>query len=217
MTMIHRFCCCGVALIIAPLAAPVFAQNVGDPPQAKNMWLVGFNDLQARSAYQPTIHKQGDRYIAYIGHHGASYVAKPVNAISGQPEFNGTSIVDVTDPARPKYLAHIPGGEGGPEAGGAQMTRVCDGRSLPKADANAVYLLRPFGRLAHEIWNVADPAHPKLVARIGGDYKDTHKSWWECDSGIGFLVSGVPSWRGHRMLEVYDLGQPANPLKIPDR
>ena len=30
----------------------------------------GFNDLQARSAYQPTIHKQGDRYIAYVGHHG---------------------------------------------------------------------------------------------------------------------------------------------------
>src|SRR5262245_63589800 len=51
----------------------------------------------------------------------------------------------------------------------------------------------------------SDPALPKLVARIGGDYKDTHKSWWECDTGIGFLVSGVPSWRGHRMLEVYDL------------
>ena len=36
------------------------------------MRLVGYNDLQARSAYQPTIHKQGDRYIAYIGHHGGS-------------------------------------------------------------------------------------------------------------------------------------------------
>jgi hypothetical protein len=124
------------------------------------MRLVGFNDLQARSAYQPTIHKQGDRYIAYIGHHGASYDGKPVNPISGTPEFNGTSIVDVTDAGQPKYLAHIPGAEGGPESGGAQMTRVCDGRSVPKGDANAVYLLRPFGRLAHEIWNVADPRQP---------------------------------------------------------
>jgi hypothetical protein len=205
-----------VATLLLISHATAQAQKIGDPAEAKNMRLVGFNDLQARSAYQPTIHKQGDRYIAYIGHHGASYVAKPVNAVSGQPEFNGTSIVDVTDPARPKYLAHIPGAEGGPEAGGAQMTRVCDGKSLPRADANAVYLLRPFGRLAHEIWNVADPAHPKLVTRIGGDYKDTHKSWWECDSGIGFLVSGVPSWRGHRMLEVYDLGDPAKPVKIRD-
>jgi hypothetical protein len=172
-------------LAVLTFATSAWAQKIGDPAEARNMRLVGFNDLQARSAYQPTIHKQGDRYIAYIGHHGASYVAKPVNAISGQPEFNGTSIVDVTDPARPKYLAHIPGAEGGPEAGGAQMTRVCGGRGLPRAEANAVYLLRTFGRLAHEIWNVADPAHPRLVARIGGDYKDTHKSWWECDSGIG--------------------------------
>src|SRR3979411_1072350 len=120
--------------------SPATAQSpkIGEPPEAKNMRLVGFDDLQARSSYQPTIHKQGDRYIAYIGHHGASYDGKPVNPISGTPEFNGTSIVDVTDAGQPKYLAHIPGAEGGPESGGAQMTRVCDGRSVPKGDANAV-------------------------------------------------------------------------------
>jgi hypothetical protein len=205
-----------LAALAVLTVAPAAAQKIGDAPEAKNMRLVGFNDLQARSAYQPTIHKQGDRYIAYVGHHGGSYVQKSVNPVSGQAEFNGTSIVDVTDPARPKYLAHIPGAEGGAESGGAQMTRVCDGKSLPKGDPTAVYLLRPFGRLAHEIWNVADPARPKLVTRIGGSYKDTHKSWWECDTGIGFLVSGVPGWRATRMLEVYDLSDPAKPVKIRD-
>ena len=56
------------------LAAPAAAQmqKVGDPPEAHNMRLVGYSDLQARSAYQPTIHHQGDRYIAYIGHHGGT-------------------------------------------------------------------------------------------------------------------------------------------------
>ena len=204
----------GLVLLDAPAVAQ--APKIGEPAEANNMRLVGFNDLQARSAYQPTIHKQGDRYIAYIGHHGASYDAKPLNPLNRTQEFNGTSIVDVTDPGQPKYLAHIPGAEGGPESGGAQMTRVCDGRALPKGDANAVYLLRPFGRLAHEIWNVADPANPKLVTRIGGNYKDTHKSWWECDTGIAFLVSGVPGWRAQRMLEVYDLGDPSKPAKIRD-
>ena len=48
------------------------APKLGDPPEAKNMRLVGHNDLQARTAYQPTIDKQGNRYIAYIGHHGGS-------------------------------------------------------------------------------------------------------------------------------------------------
>jgi hypothetical protein len=43
------------------IGGPVVAasQKIGDPPEASNMRLVGFNDLQARSAYQPTIHRQG--------------------------------------------------------------------------------------------------------------------------------------------------------------
>ena len=74
------------------------------------MRLVGHNDLQARSAYQPTIFKQGGRYIAYVGHHGGSKESPaPRNALTGQDELNGTSILDVTDPQAPKYLAHIPG------------------------------------------------------------------------------------------------------------
>src|SRR5437016_3424654 len=99
-----------LALAIAPLLlTPALAQSqkVGDPPEASNMRLVGMNDLQARSAYQPTIHRQGDRYIAYIGHHGGTPdVPKPMNKLTGQAEFNGTSILDVTDPANPKYLTH---------------------------------------------------------------------------------------------------------------
>ena len=207
-----------VMAFVLPLliGGPVLAasQKIGDPPETSNMRLVGFSDLQGRSAYQPTIHHQGDRWIAYIGHHGGTdAVPKPTNALTGQPEFNGTSIVDVTDPAHPVYLRHIPGQEGTYEAGGAQMTRVCDGKDLPKGDPSAVYLLRTFGGAAHEIWNVADPANPKLIIRLEG-LKDTHKSWWECNTGIAFLVSGAPNWRVRRMTEVYDLSDPAKPVKI---
>ena len=197
-------------------AALAQQQKIGDPPEASNMRLVGWNDLQARSAYQPTIHHQGDRWIAYIGHHGGTdAVPDPVNPMTGKAEPNGTSIVDVTDPANPKYLRHIPGQEGKYEAGGAQMVRVCDGASLPKGDKNAVYMLRTFGSEAHEIWNVADPANPKLVTRLAG-LKDTHKSWWECDTGIAYLVSGAPDWRVRRMTQVYDLSDPVHPKKIRD-
>jgi hypothetical protein len=88
--------------ILAGLGAGAAAQQ---KVEKSNMDLVGYSDLQARSSYQPTIHKQGDRWIAYIGHHGGS---QP-NPLTGKQEDNGTSIVDVTDPKRPKYLAHIPG------------------------------------------------------------------------------------------------------------
>src|SRR5580765_6917888 len=63
-----------------------------------DMELVGSHDLQGRSAYQPVIHKQGNRWIAYIGHHGDE-VANP---LTGQREHNGTSILDVTNPRQPK-------------------------------------------------------------------------------------------------------------------
>src|SRR5207244_4275041 len=85
-----------------------------------------------------------------------------------------------------------------------------------KGDPNAVYLLRAVGKLGHEIYNVADPAHPKLVSRISINYRDTHKDFWECDTGIAYLVSGVPGWRARRMTEVYDLSDPAHPEKIRD-
>ena len=207
-----------LALAVTLLAAPALAQapKVGDPPEASNMRLVGMSDLQARSAYQPTIHKQGERYIAYIGHHGGTPdVPKPMNRMTGMAEFNGTSILDVTDPANPKYLKHLPGLEGNYEEGGAQMVRVCDGRSLPKGDPAKTYMLRVFGGKAHEIWDVSDPMNPALLARLESG-RDTHKNWWECDTGIAYLVSGIPGWRVRRMTQVYDLSDPAKPVHIRD-
>jgi hypothetical protein len=208
--------CVGLFLVGTAGAAQAQQQAIGAPPEASNMKLLGWSDLQARSAYQPTIHKQGDRFIAYVGHHGGTDdIPTPVNPMTGQAEPNGTSIVDVTDPASPKYLRHIPGAPGKYEDGGAQMVRVCDGSMLPKGDKSAVYMLRTFGGQAHEIWNVADPANPKLLTRLGG-LRDTHKSWWECDTGIAFLVGGAEGWRTKRMTQVYDLGDPAKPVKIRD-
>ena len=56
-------CATGVGFVVVVIASisTIQAQKIGDPPDAVNMRLVGFNDLQVRSAYQPTIHKQGDR------------------------------------------------------------------------------------------------------------------------------------------------------------
>ena len=207
------------AALTALVAVPALAQapKIGDPPEARNMRLVGYNDLQARSAYQPTIHQQGEPlHRLYRPPRRHADVPKPVNPLTGQPEFNGTSIVDVTDPAQPKYLAHIPGLAGNYEEGGAQMVRVCDGKTLPKGDPNKIYMLRVFGGRAHEIWDVTDPAKPALLITIVEGLKDTHKNWWECDTGIAYLVSGVQGWRVRRMTQVYDLSDPRKPVKIRD-
>lgn len=203
----------GLALsgIIAAFSlTPAAAQKQAE---SKNMELVGDSDLQGRSAYMPVIHKQGARWIAYVGHHGG----ENLNTLTGKKEINGTSVVDVTDPKQPKYIAHIPGDPGkgsGQEAGGAQMVRVCDGSALPHADKNKVYLLRSYGNSAQEIWDVTDPAKPGRKIVVVNGLIDTHKNFWECDTGIAYLVSGVPGWRTNRIMQVYDLSNPAEPVFI---
>ena len=205
----------GAALV---LTVPATAQQ--KPARAaeqRNMALVGFDNLQGRSAYQPIVHKQGNRYIAYVGHHGGTHA----NPLTRQDEPSGTSIVDVTDPSRPAYLHHIPGEPGAGEQGGAQMVRACNGSDLAKApgsgaDPHRTYLLRTYGNSAHQIWDVTDPARPALVSTPSSGLTGTHKSFWECTTGIAYLVSGVPGWRTARMTEVFDLKTPAAPRKIRD-
>src|SRR2546427_3519584 len=196
-----------VAVLSIALGAGVAAQQ---RVEKSNMEMVGYDDLQGRSAYQPVIQKQGARWIAYIGQHGG--VA--LNPLTGKQEPNGTSIVDVTNPKQPKYLAHIPGEAGQGEAGGAQMVRVCNGSDLPRADKSKVYLLRSLGTVGHETWDVTDPAKPSRMAVVVSGLRDTHKSWWECDTGIAYVVGGAPDWRARRMTMVYDLSDPAKPVFI---
>jgi len=199
----------GATLVAQTLIPPAAAQKT---PRASNMTLVGYNDLQARSAYQPVIEKQGNRWIAYVGHHGG----EALNPLTGKMEPNGTSIVDVTDPKKPKYLVHLPGEpkEKTGEFGGASMVRVCSGDELPHGIKGKYYMLRAYGNTRHEMWDVTDPAKPALLNIIEDGLRDTHKNFWECDSGIAYLVSGPVGWRVVRMLQVYDLSDPAKPVFI---
>src|SRR6202795_1448568 len=199
-----------VLALITLLASHGAAQQ---PPareaEQHDMRLLAHDDLQGRSAYQPVIHHQGSRWIAYVGHHGGTRL----NPLTGQVERNGTSIVDVTDPRRARYLHHIPGAPGEAEAGGAAMVRVCDGKTLPRGTAGKTYLLRTLGNLAHEIWDVSDPARPAFLTTVISGLDATHKNWWECDTGIAYLVSdGRPAaWRTHPMTKIYDLSDPPQP------
>jgi len=137
-----------------------------------------------------------------------------VNSLTGREEDSGTSIVDVTDPRKPRYLAHIPGEPGQAETGGAQMARVCSGRDLPKADKSKFYLAaqlrqpraRGVGRHA---------ARETRAHRRRRRQAERHaQELVECDSGIAYLVSGLPDWLTRRMTQVFDLSDPARPLLV---
>src|SRR5207247_1987792 len=114
----------GFAALGVALAGQALAQNKAEK---RNMELVGYHDLQGRSAYQPVIHKQGSRWIAYVGHHGDNVL----NPLTGKKEDNGiaylvsgiegwrvrrmTQVYDLSDPAKPVFIRNfgLPGQQAG--------------------------------------------------------------------------------------------------------
>ena len=64
--------------------------------------------------------------------------------------------------------------------------------------------------------DVTDPAKPVKVVTLLEGLRNTHKSFWECDTGIGYVVSGPKDWRVRRMTKMYDLSNPAKPVFIRD-
>jgi hypothetical protein len=192
-----------------------------DGAGASGLRLVGQNDLQARSAYQPIVHAYADRRILFVGHHAG----EGLNPATGHIEKNGLSILDVTSPTEPIYLVHVP--PTGPEANGTQHVQVCDGSRLPRGDPSKVYAIRTNGALGYEVLDVTDPAQPQYLRTIAetgvssrpeserGD-RETHKFQWECETGLAYLNGTAPGWRVTRVLQVFDLGDPNAPRHVRD-
>jgi hypothetical protein len=192
--------------------------------ERKNMRRVGHVDLQGRPSYQPNVIQYPDgKWYAFAGTHsgtpvpvpGFKFLPNPLNKFADEP--NGTMIVDVTTPAKPVEVFHIPV----PVAGGqAQMVRLCLGTDLPGGTRGHVYLLRNIqgsSASGYEQWDVTDVKKPVLTKALR-NIRSTHKDWWECNTGIAYmpgskdsvLVPGTPLWRQSQAMLVFDWSNPHN-------
>jgi hypothetical protein len=205
----------------APPGVQAAAAPDDDGVANHDLRLVGRNDLQARSAYQPIVHRYGERRILFVGHHAG----EALNPATGLIERNGLSIVEVTDPSRPTYLTHFP--PTGPEASGTQHVQVCDGSALPDADDAKVYAIRTNGLLSYEVLDVTDPAAPTFLTTIAETgvssrpesergNRETHKFQWDCATGIAYMNGTAAGWRVTRVLQAFDLSDPTQPKYIRD-
>jgi hypothetical protein len=229
------------------LFCPVLSTSCDDVRTAQSEWnteLLGYDSLDGRSTYQPLVVRQRDRYIAYMAHHAGC----AINRLNRADEVNGTSIIDVTDPRHPVYLHHIVGFPasctGNLDAAGNQMVHVCSGDDLPsnsQAEARRkhgrYFMLRTNGNSSgqpgtesHEVYDVTDPSNPKFLVTIAPNGTNTHKDWWECYSGVAYLVAndGIASanrpdsaqgWQqsgSNQHIKIYNLHDPENPEYIRD-
>jgi len=192
-------------------------RSISQSGEQKNMELVGHVDLQGRGAYQPNFIKYPDgRIIAFAGLHPspnlngvpAGAVKNPLNGNVAEP--NGTMIIDITNPKNPVQKFHIPGSAGGTYT----MVRLCLGSDLPAGTTGHVYMLRNVqgGSLSgYEVWDVTNVSAPVLASAIRG-LRSTHKSWWECKTGIAYLPgskSTGPLWRQSQSMVIVDWSNPA--------
>jgi hypothetical protein len=194
----------------APLLVP--PPKGWDEQSIWNMQVVGFEDNQGRpSSDDGWIENQNGRYILYMTDSpGARF-----NPLTKKVENNGTSLIDVTDPAHPVFLHHIATAS----RGGATHVAVCGGDTLPRAQKNRWYLLRHDGPTNQEVWDVTDPAAPVRLAVVIDGLVATHHDWWECDTGIAYLIAqtGSDGWHetgSHQHVYIYDLSDPAKPVFI---
>jgi hypothetical protein len=166
--------------------------------------LVGSHDLQGREALQVTL--RGDS--CYVGH----LPGHAVNPLTGADEPNGTSILDISDPANPVLRCHIPGGEGANCRAVQAIRSPRDGRD---------YLVRNHETAhewAFEVFDVTDRARPSLVTRItsspAGPLTLAHKSWWDQETGLFFASVGEVGFRPGCHLAIWDLADPRRPAFV---
>jgi hypothetical protein len=199
---------------------------------AQNVRLVGYNDLQGRTALVTTTKSDAaNGNWVYIGHHDSFRDDKPLpNPITGQVEFNGTSILEISDPAKPRYVWHIPNET---NRNSRSTSVVYDykfdssGRDYLIRNSEALTQGETGSDLKYQIFDITsrdgDPSKISLVAEITGTPPNScgsgcggkfimraHKGWWSQDTGYFYAASGEPGFR-NIIVQIFDLKNPKEP------
>ena len=233
-----------VVLILTMAAGACRTAPAAEAPQtpqdplsdgAQNVRLVGYNDLQGRTALVTTTKSDPvNGNWVYIGHHDAFHDDKPIlNPITGKAEFNGTSILEITDPSKPKYVWHIPNET---NRNSRSTSVVYDytfdgsGRDYLIRNSEALTQGETGQDLKYQIFDItsrdSDPSKITLVSEITGTPANScgkgcggkfilraHKGWWSQTTGYFYAASGEPGFR-NIIVQIFDLKNPKDPKLV---
>jgi hypothetical protein len=133
--------------------------------------------------------REGD--ALYVGHFG----------VSGM----GTSILDVSDPARPRLVEQIPA----PPGTHTHKVQVADGLLLVNEEQFKGGDPYAAGMLVYDV--AADPLAPRLVGRFDSGGLGVHRIVWT--GGRYAHASAIPEGFDDRIWIVIDLADPAHPVE----
>jgi hypothetical protein len=182
----------------------------------ENVEFIGWNDLQGRSTLQVTA--KGD--WLFVGHHHNTMTNQGplLNPLTGQYEWNGTTILDIHDPCHPKLVAHIPN----PEDTNCRSAQVVYNFGPKKRD----YLVRNHDPTASpnksaQVFDITNRSKPVMVSEIttgprGGLIGFLHKGWWSQDSGLYYCAAREIGIGRGAYLMIFDLNNPEKPVPVSD-
>jgi hypothetical protein len=217
----------GCSAASAPPAEPAAAASAdARADSAENVRLIGHNDLQGRESLVVVARADAaNGNWVYVGHHENLWdETQKVNDITGKMEWNGTSILDVNDPANPKLVWHIPNDA---NASSRSVSVVYD----YKFDGSGKdYLIRnsEYGdTFKFQIFDITsrgtDPTKIALVSEITATPQNScgrgcggtligraHKGWWSQETGYFYSAAGEPGFRS-TLAQIWDLRDPTAP------
>ena len=107
--------------------------------------------------------------------------------------------------------------------GSSSHVAVCGSNTLnmaspsPGLPPNKWYIVRHDGSIDQEVWDVTDPTAPfEIGPPILTGLNFTHHIWWECDTGIAYVIAGskADGWYSGQHVYIFDLSNPAKPVFI---
>lgn len=162
---------------------------------SSNVEWIGYDDLDGRSGFKLALHEHRDRWYLYVA---ALW-------------HSGWSIVDVTEPRRPRFVRWI---EGPPNTWTIQV-QVADGRmitSLEHIPAGWGGDPDPPPQEGLLIWDLADPEDPRLLGHWEGGAAGTHRNFYAGGRYV-HATTTLPGFEGH-LYGVVDIDDPTAPRLV---
>lgn len=162
-----------------------------------NVEFVGFSDLEGKSGFKLAMQEVGGRFYLYVT---ALWRA-------------GLSVVEVTDPERPRVIRWLPG----PPNTWSLQVQVAEGRMItslepiPKGQGWGGDPSAAFDE-GLVVWDVHDPEDPKVLGKWSSGATGTHRNYYDGGRFVHAAIT-LPGFVG-RLYGAIDIDDPEHPTLV---
>lgn len=169
---------------------------------SKGIEFISYHDLSGRPGFKMAIQEIEDHWFMYLGHFW----------------HRGWTIMDITDPYKPKLVKFIPG----PINTWTLQVQVADGKLITALERIGNGIVGRSHIWGHDdsmsfdegiiIWDVKNPVEPKKLGHFKTGGLGTHRNFY-AGGKYAFLAANMKGYKGNIFVCV-DLSDPAQPKEV---